>query len=640
MNNRITFLFCFIVLLWGALILRAGFLQFMPNEKMEALQAKQFHSKINLESRRGAIVDRNGRELALSTAVFSIYADPQMIKAKKDTARRLAKIVKESPDSIYKKIKDKNKRFVWIKRQTDESSKLAIEKLKIQGVSFVQEWKRVYPNETLLAHTLGFLGNDGQALEGVELAFDKKLRGDQRKVVVKKDARGVMLLNDGLLFTETPEGSEVQLTIDYDLQFRLDQELSRAVHEFEADNAIGIILDAKTSAILAMSTLPAFDANEALKYDGEVRKNKAITDAFEPGSTMKTFVIAKALQEKIATPNKKYFCENGRFKVADRIVREADSQHKFENLSVTEILALSSNIGTTKIAFELGEQNLRSALNDFGFGRKTGLELADSKGILNPLPWGQHLLSNISFGHGVAATPLQMANAYAAIANGGILNTPYIINSWTDPNTGKNETHQMGSGERVIDKEVADSMRMMLTAVTDKSGTGFNARVNGYIVAGKTGTAQKVNPKGRGYLPNAYVSSFAGFIPANDPHFVIYVLVDNPRKAYYGSQVAAPIFSRLASYAVRKEGIPPVLIAEKPAQLKETSGIVANLNIKENITQNRVPDLSNMTLREAIRSIQGSDINLKVRGAGLIKRMIPEPGSILDKDKPITVILE
>lgn len=632
--------------LWSVLLLRAGYLQFMPNDKIEALQKKQFNSNINLDARRGAIVDRNGKELALSTAVYSIYADPKDITAKKAVARNLSKIIKENPDTILKKIKDSKKRFVWIRRQADENVKIAIEKLKMRGIGIIQEWKRVYPNENLLAHTLGFLGKDGQALEGLEKSYDKQLRGDTKKVVVKKDARGVALLSDGLIFTESPEGSELQLTIDYDLQYRLDQELNKAVTDFDADNAIGIILDAKTSAILAMSTLPSFDANDALNYSGEVRKNKVITDAFEPGSTMKTFAIATALDKKLITPNKKYFCENGQFKIGDKIVREADSHHSFGDLTVTEILMNSSNIGSTKIAFDLGEETLYSALQNFGFGSKSKLDLiGESKGILKSPPWGKHLLSNISFGHGVAVTPLQIANAYASIANGGILNTPHIVNSWVNVETGEKEYRQVPEGRRVISKETADMMKLMLTAATGKTATGYNARVNGYIVGGKTGTAQKVNPNQRGYLPNSYLSSFAGFIPTQDPKFVIYVLVDNPKKAYYGSQVAAPIFSRIASYAVRKEGIAPVMIAEKNKNKENsaTQDIVqnfANNSVQDEIKQNMVPDLTNMTLREALKQITGSDISLKVRGAGVIKKMNPEPGQILDKNKPITVILE
>src|SRR5207253_2623837 len=288
---------------------------------------------------------------------------------------------------------------------------------------------------------------------------------------------------------------------------------------------------------------PTFDVNKAMKTAPEVRRDKVATDAFEPGSTMKTFVIATALREGLAAPNTKFFCENGSFKVGDKVIHEAEAKEVFGNLTVSEILALSSNIGTTKIAFKMGAETLRQGLLDFGFGSKLGLDLpGEARGSVQALPWRPHLLSNISFGHGIAVTPLQIANAYAAVANGGVLNTPYIVQSMRDSETGQVKEMQQKPIRRVLTAEQASQMKIMLSGVTAPGGTGKNARVNGFIVAGKTGTAQKVDPNGRGYIKGAYISSFAGFIPANDPKFVIYVALDRPRKGFYGAQVAAPIF--------------------------------------------------------------------------------------------------
>jgi cell division protein FtsI (penicillin-binding protein 3) len=329
-------------------------------------------------------------------------------------------------------------------------------------------------------------------------------------------------------------------------------------------------------------------------------------------------------------------------------------------MTVTEILALSSNIGTTKIAFKMGADQLRQGLLDFGFGQRIGVDLpGEARGAVQALPWRPHLLSNISFGHGIASTPLQMANAYAAIANGGVLNTPYIVDAVRDAETGLLETTKVKPIRRVLSPEQAAQMRAMLVNVTGPHGTGGNARVEGFMVGGKTGTAQKVNPNGRGYISGMYVSSFAGFIPANDPKFVIYIAVDSPRKAYYGATVAAPIFARMASYAVRKEGIAPLQMAEESTMNLKNRKLaslpvakVPKLPPKEVLTATEldqvtqvdanetVPNLINMSTREVLRRVSGQDLRVRFVGQGLVSDVSPSVGSNLPDSREITVILK
>lgn len=688
MKSRIVILFSGLVVLWGILALRAAVLQVFPNDRLEKLQNRQFQTVITLQSRRGAIVDRKGRDLALSTKAYSIFADPKLIESKRWVSRKVASILKLSPHSVYSKIKDKNRRFVWIERLATKEEGEEIKALGIKGLRVVEEFRRAYPNENLLSQVIGFVGQDGEGLEGLELYFDRSLRGNKKKVTVRRDARGRPLIVDGLMFAENPDGAEIKLTVDADLQYVLESELNSAISEFDADNAMGVILDAKTSAILAMSSAPSFDANKAKKLKPEMRRNRVVTDAFEPGSTLKTFVLAAALNKKIIQPNTKYNTENGRFKVGDRVIREAETHEKWPSLTVSEILAFSSNIGTTKIAFDLGAESLRKGLLDFGFGQKSGVDLpGDSRGLLHPLPWRPHLLANISFGHGIAVTALQMANAYAAIANGGVLNTPFIVQSIRDPETGELTEYEPKAKRRVLSVEDAANLRLMLTAATAPGGTGVNAKVDGFLVAGKTGTAQKVDPNGRGYLRGAYLSSFGGFIPASDPKFVIFVLVDHPKKqAYYGSQVAAPLFSRLASYAARREGLAPVILSERnfidrqladpisrkkskskskveigqktkeqmkkidapvlPGEQVITAAQLRQMVSKELSLENSaseqgeiVPDLLNLSLREALRQASTQNIQVKIRGSGLVSKVIPSPGSPLPKNKRISVIL-
>lgn len=651
MKSRIVFIFVGVLVLWGMLVLRAGYLQFLPNDRLNSLQSRQFQTKVTLPARRGAIVDTNGRDLAMSTTAYSLYADPKILENKKVVARKLAKALNQPVGSIYAKIKDRNRRFVWIQRMLEQDKADEIKSWELRGLSFVEEWRRVYPNETLLAQTLGFLGSEGQGLEGLELGYNHIIAGNQKKVLVKRDARGRPLINDGLMFTENPEGSELRLTVDSDLQYRLESELANAVSSYEADHAVGVILDAKTSAILALASAPTFDVNKAMKTSPEFRRNKIVTDTFEPGSTMKAFVIASALSNGVVQPKTKFYCEKGSFRVGDRVIREAESKEKFENLTVSEILAVSSNVGTTKIAFKMGADQLRKGLLDFGFGQKSGVDFpGEARGMVQALPWRQHLLSNISFGHGISATPLQIANAFAAIANGGILNTPYIVQSIRDSETGGLTETKVKAIRRVLSVEQAAQMRAMLVGVTSKDGTGINARVEGFMVGGKTGTAQKVDPNGRGYLKGAYVSSFGGFIPANDPKFVIYVAIDNPRKEYYGGTVAAPLFSRIASYAVRKEGIAPLPMAQEIKSIPMSRKVavaskpmlpkVLKLSEVDTTTEETVPNIMNLTTREVLRRLSGKEVKIKFVGQGVVSEVFPEVGSQLPDNKEIKVILK
>jgi cell division protein FtsI (penicillin-binding protein 3) len=649
------------MVLWGALVVRAGMLQLFPDHRLQALQDRQFQTVITLQARRGAIVDRHGRELAVSMTAYSLYADPKILEGKKNLSRKLARSLGMSVDSVYQKIKDPKKRFVWLARLLPKEKYEEIKSWDVRGLSFVEEFKRVYPNETLLGSTLGFIGQEGQGLEGLELSYDNVLHGDKKRVAVRRDARGRPLVADGMMFAENIEGSEIKLTVDSDVQHMLEAEIAKAVVEFEADQAFGVVLQAQTSAILALANTPGFDPNKALKTEPELRRNRVITDGFEPGSVMKTFAIAAALREKKIAPNTRINTENGIFRVADRIIREAETHEKWDHLTVSEVLAYSSNIGTTKIAFMLGDEILRKALMDFGFGLKNGVDLpGEAKGILLPLPWRQHLLSNISFGQGITATPLQVANAYAVIANGGILREPYLVQSVRDPETGRYQEKAPKEIRRVLSAEDAAAMRMMLAGVTAPGGTGVNAKVDGFVVAGKTGTAQKVNPNGKGYLPKAYISSFAGFIPANDPQYVIYVVVDHPKKnSYYGSYVAAPLFSRVASYLVRKEGVAPLSLTEKnliPRVKRELAGerdpAMTNmfpetirtaseiLSLEKAPAMETVPNLSGLTARQVLQKLSGQPVQVRMVGQGTVADMSPQPGTPMLDLKKITVILK
>lgn len=675
MKSRIIIVFSGLLLGWSILILRAAQLQLVPDVRLKALKARQFQTVITLQSRRGAILDRNGRELALSTTTFSLYADPKIISKPKMLSRKLAKELGMSPQTVFAKLRDTEKRFVWIQRQLSKEKSDRIKSWDERGLAVVEEYKRIYPNDQMFGHSLGFVGAEGRGLEGLELQYDSQLRGENKKVSVRRDARGRPLVADGMMFADNPDGAEMHLTLDGETQHVLEGEMEKALTDFDADQAFGVVLDASTSAIVAMASSPGMDANAAAKFGSEQRRNRVITDSFEPGSTMKTFAIAAALKHQIVQPNTKFNTENGKFKVGDRIIREAELDHKWPQLTVSEILAFSSNIGTTKIAFQLGAEKMRQNLLDFGFGSKTGVDLpGEAKGTVLPLPWNQHLLSNVSFGQGITANPLQVANAYAAIANGGVLNQPYLVQSIKDWESGETVEIKPKTLRRVLNPEDAASLRLMLTGATGPGGTGQNARVDGFLVGGKTGTAQKVNPVGRGYLSKAYISSFAGFIPASDPKYVIYIAVDHPKKnSYYGSQVAAPIFSRVASYCARRAGLVPMMISEKnlvpsltsvvPALKskkilsEQKSALASGLSVKSNVpdslrtsplqgafllgpNQDVMPDLRHLTMREVLRTFQGKDVQIKFQGQGKVSETYPEAGVVLRDNQKILVQLK
>lgn len=651
MKPKIITLFVVLCGMWSVLVFRAAYLQFIPHDKLNALQEKQFQTVISLPARRGNIVDRHGKELAMSLPTYSIYADPKIIENKNAVAKLLGKVLKQNPKSVVAKIKDRSKRFVWIDRLVSVSQVEEIKSAKIRGLGFVEEWKRIYPNDQLLASTLGFVGKEGQGLEGLELFYDQQLKGESKKVTMRKDARGRPLIQDGMLFTETPQGKEIKLTIDSDLQYFVETELKQAILRHEAEAAYVVVLDAKTSAIRAMASLPSFDANYPAKVSPGHRRNRTVTDTYEPGSTLKTFIVAQALEEKIYQPNSKIFCENGNFKIGKRVIREAERDHAQGLISVSEILAYSSNVGTSKIALKIGDKKLREGLLNFGFGQKLGTDLpGEAKGIILGLPWRDHLLANVSFGQGMTATPLQIANAYAAIANGGALNVPYIVESVTDLESNRTVTTETQQIRRVLSEETAQQMRLMLAGVTSGKGTGLAARVDGYIVGGKTGTAQKVKTHGRGYIPGGYIASFTGFIPANDPQYVIYVALDYPKKGYYGSQVAAPLFSSIASYAVRREGVAPEVLAEKnisavPIAQSENTEKTSEEYSYDDLNKvsgvlTTVPDFTALSVREVLNKASRQNIKLKMIGRGKVEKTIPEAGMDFDTDRSMTLILK
>lgn len=645
MTSRVLLVFVLLSGLWVALFVRGAYLQIIPNEKLAQLQRRQFATTVEVSGRRGLIVDRYGRELAASLASQSLFVDPHILERPRLVARRLAKLLNLPQQALLAKFKQKKRRFIWLKRHLTEKQVATIKQWDIRGLGLINENRRVYPNNQLLAQTLGFVGREGDGLEGLELRYNQLLNPEHRVVMVPRDARGRPLLGEAGMLTNVNDGARVELTIDSQLQFILEKELRDVVQTYEAEGAVGMVMDPQTGEILAMAANPTFNANNPLSYSSAVRRNRVITDVFEAGSVLKTMVLAAAIRDGVVKPSTIIDCSGGRLKVGDRWIREADEGHEFGRLTVSEILAFSSNVGTAKVAMRLGDKGLRQALLDFGFGQKLDLDLpGEAKGILQALPWNDHLLSNISFGHGIAVTPLQVATAFSAIANGGMLKKPFLVRKIQ----AGEKTHEFTSQDvrRVLSEEQASTLKLMLRAATMEHATGEKARIAGFPVAGKTGTAQKVDLQKGGYLHGSYISSFAGFVPANSPKFVIYVAVDNPKKQYYAAHVAAPVFAQIAQYAVRQAGLTPVLLSEQNlirpdlrTQAREALRQEQQEQQQTTISKT-MPNLNGLTLREVYARMQGTDLQVKSYGRGVVSSTIPAEGAEVPANGKIRVFLQ
>ena len=534
----------------------------IPHKKLSHLKSRIFNRTVTLKPRRGFIYDRYGKELAISIPSMSLFADPLRLKQPYWAAKKLSEYLGLPRRTVLKRLLNKKKRFVWIKRHLSDGQAEEIASWKMQGLELVRESKRFYAHGPSLAPVIGFTGIDGGGLEGLEKQYDGILKGESQKLLVKRDARGRPLFIDFAPFITKAGGFDIYLSIDSDLQFYLQKELSKAVRSAKADSGIGIVLSAESSEVLAMVNLPGYDPNRLSRSALPYIRNRAVTDIFEPGSTLKPFTVVSALKKGISL-SKTYSSGGGSLLVGSSVIKEAEPRRAVKDfLNLQEILSLSSNVGAASLALDVGAKLLRKSLRDFGFGRKTGIDFpGEAKGLLRPLPWKSIELATVGFGHGVAGTALQIANAYAVLAGGGVLRRPFLLKRIKNPYTGEEKTFSKRVLGRVLSREEARSLSLLLISVTESGGTGAKAVVPGYWTAGKTGTAQKVSQKG-GYKKGEYITSFAGFIPANKPKFVIYLMIDGARENFYASSLTAPLFSRVASYVVRRAGLSPAFLKE------------------------------------------------------------------------------
>lgn len=542
---------------------RLIYLQITKHNEFTALAAQKHSIRQIIHARRGQILDANGEILATDLPTKTVIADGSLIKDPAALAKIAAPFLDIPPAELANKFRTKRK-YLIIKRNLAEERAIALgESLQthsLRGLFFEQETRRIYPNGEILAQVLGYVGREGCGIQGLEASMEAYLRGEDGFRLIQRDRTGREIVVYRGQEHPARNGTNVQLTIDMNLQSIVESEVSAAYQELKAAHVIAIMMQPQTGEILAMASRPTFDPNNlAEATNPDQFRNHAIMDMEEPGSTFKIVVTSGVLNEKLVQPDTPIFCENGRFSYGGAVLRDHGASYSY--LSVHDVLVKSSNIGVAKLAFLLGDQRLFDYVRKFGFGDRTGIELPGEIGGLvhPPYRWSKLSITRIPMGHEVAVTPLQLVVAMSAVANGGKLMAPHIIKALLDDSGKVLSKVSPNMVRRVISPNAAHAVRDALIEVVSQRGSAALAHVNGFTVAGKTGTAQKVNPKG-GYYDNKNIVSFMGFLPAENPRFVCLVMVDDPKIAPgrdWGGLVSAPIFSRIAEKAARYMNLLP-----------------------------------------------------------------------------------
>jgi cell division protein FtsI (penicillin-binding protein 3) len=630
--------FCF-----SAILARVFYLQMIDGERLSSLARGEYEGIIEIQPRRGDIYDQKGTKLAATIEVASLYANPAKVADKNTVAAKLAPLLELDAAALREKLAS-SKPFVWIKRKIGPQLMRQIEEMKIEGLGFIPETKRVYPHLSLAAHVIGFVGMDGQGLGGLEHAYEIFLRGARQKTSIFMDARKRIISQGQEGENEYLDGSSITLTLDAYIQYAVENELARVLEEHKAKSALAIVMEPTTGRILAMAVQPTFNPNIFSTYPEGILRNKNVTDCFEPGSTMKVFTVSLVLEKRAAKPTDVFFCENGRYRIGKHVIHDV---HDHGWLSLQDIIKVSSNIGALKVGELLEREELYQGLLQFGFGQETGVDVpGETQGIVNPpRSWSSVGKANICFGHGVSVSPIQLITAFSAIANGGLIMKPYIVDRVVDARGNVIVYNTPQVLRRAVSVETAQTMSAILQHVVEKGGTGVNAAIDGFAVAGKTGTAQKVEPGKRYYSRDKYVSSFVGFLPADNPRIAVLVVVDEPRKQTYGGLVAAPAFKAICQKIIPYLGIKPneVFLAEKHLkealeQLKEFTKkqpeeeqVDVKINqVIEFAPEEGMPNVLGMDLRTALSVLDDVGMEVSVAGSGFVVRQDPLPGQNIE----------
>lgn len=544
-----------------AVLLLAGFtivlgrlvhLQVLQAAELSVRADRQHQKAVAVEGARGSIYDRRGKVLAMNMEVPSVFGVPASLDNPAGVAKDLARVLRARADDIEKKLRQERS-FVWIARKVDPEQGRRLERLSLDGIGTVMEGRRFYPKGGLLSHVLGFAGMDGQGLEGVERRYDPYLRGEKRQVVLQRDALGRTVFPKGLTEQGPSAGHSVTLTIDEVIQYVAEKELDEVVSATQARGGVVIVMEPKTGAVLAMAMAPRFDPNSVRGLSADRWRNRVVTDAYEPGSTMKVFLAAAALEERVMKPDSLIDAENGRMAVAGTVIHDHE---KAKVITFAQAIQRSSNVAAAKIAMTLGEERFHRYLKAFGFGEKTEIDLpGEAAGLVKePHEWGRRTLASLAMGQEIGVTALQLATAVSAVANGGWLMRPFVVSEVRDARGQVVAQVTPQVRRRPITLDTARTLGRILEGVIT-TGTGAKAAVAGYRVAGKTGTAQKIDPETGGYSDELFVASFVGYVPADDPRLAIVAIIDEPQGEAWGGTVAAPVFRRVAEQTLTYLGV-------------------------------------------------------------------------------------
>jgi len=649
---------------------RAWELQVERAPVLREMAEAQYLRDVRLAPKRGTIFDRHGAELAVSVDVDSVWANPRELKAAEADPRavtaQLVNLLGVDHDRILRRL-ESDRYFVWIKRRITPRLAARVEALDLPGVHLEREARRFYPNRELASHIVGFANVDGEGIEGLELSLEERLRGSNRTVPAIRDRRGRVVFSEQLFDDRAAQGDDVWLTLDKTIQRVAERELELAVRTFEARAGSVVVMRPDSGEILALANYPTYDPNEPGGSPASHRRNRALTDRFEPGSTVKPFTVAAALAAGTIGSEEPIDCENGEMEVAEYTIHDTT---RHDVLTPAQCLAYSSNICLAKIGNSLGRRGLYRGLRRFGFGDDTGLPLpGEASGILRHFRrWYEMDAATISFGQGMSVTSVQLASAMSVIANGGRLVRPRIVSRVTDSSGATVEETVPEVRRHVVPPRIARLVADMLTAVTGPDGTAPQAAIDGYLVAGKTGTAQKADYVHGGYAEDQWLASFVGFVPAEDPELVIAVVVDEPVIAHYGGVVAGPVFRRVGAHALRHLGVPAAGGGEALAEHADEQARrrrVAEREERQRVREERqarrrgelaeepseapapvaaegevlVPDLTGATARRALVGLVELGLEARFEGRGVVRRQMPAPGSSVPPETQVVLQL-
>jgi cell division protein FtsI (penicillin-binding protein 3) len=625
----------------STILARGTQLQVLQRDRLASIALAGYRGIVKLPPKRGTIYDREGHELAVSVEVESIYVHPHHVQNKAQAAKLLSKILEMKENALLSLLKSQRP-FVWIDRKVAPEKIRQVKALGIEGIGFTAETRRYYPGKEIAGHVLGFAGEDNQGLEGLEKKYDKMLKGPDYTLIQMRDALGRPF------YVNRPpqEESEIKdlvLTIDKDIQYTAEQALKKTVEETRAKNGHAIVVDVDTGEILAMAVVPFFNPNVFWTHQPNQWRNRAVTDTFEPGSTIKAYLLGAALDSSLVSPVTKFFCENGEYRIGTNTIHDHDRKgHGM--LSVSEIITFSSNIGAVKIGQRIGYKKFHEYLEKFGFGHATEIDLpGEQEGYLRPVKDAREIERATSFfGQGLTVNSLQLVMAMASIANGGKLMRPYVVKAVKDQQ-GKvvKETHPQVVRKVMSPDTARTAVQILETVVKEKGGTGSLAAIKGYRVAGKTGTSQKVDPLTKRYSGKNYVTLFVGFVPVEKPRLAILVLVDEPEAKKYGGLVAAPVFREIGAWSLNHLRVLPDVRMARADEMVESgnprnNGSPLHVEVSQE-GPGMLPDFRGQTMREVLTGGKSLGVKVSVDGTGLAVAQRPEPGCPLSKVTEVSV---